>query len=120
MNSKLSNEFQPFQCCPTNCLSGWRRLDDRWGIAYWLEDTGLLHLRLDRPERALQLVGAAAALREQIGAPRPPAYDEQLDKRLLPARQALGEGATAAADETGRALDLDQAIDLALAFDSGA
>ncbi len=117
--AREERDFQQAERLYAESIGGWRELDDRWGISYWLEDTGLLQLRLDRPQRAMQLMGAGTALREQIGAPRPPAYDTILVKKLFPARQALGEETADLAMKTGQALELDEAIELALAINNG-
>ena len=70
------------------------------------------------PESALQLIGAATALREEIGAPRPPAYASQLEKALMPARLALGEDVAIAAEQAGKAFSQEQAIEMALSENS--
>ena len=66
-----------------------------------------------QPERALQLAGFAAALRETIGAALSPAEQARVDRMIAPARAALPE-AGADAWETGRALQLERALALAL------
>jgi hypothetical protein len=68
----------------------------------------------DQPRRALRLVGAAAALRDSIGAPISPAYLEKLEAMVGPARQALGDTAAAAAEAEGQAMPLEEAIGEAL------
>jgi hypothetical protein len=96
-------------------IDGWRYLDDRWGMAYWLEDLALLRWRQGAPYQALQLVSAAAVLREAIGAPRPPAYQAKLEASLAPAVQALDQAARSDAQAAGAAMSLGQAVDFALA-----
>jgi adenylate cyclase len=91
-----------------------RELDDRLALAYLFEALGCLSAAQDEPERAMQLVGMAATLRETIGAPLPPAEASRLQDRLAPARAALGEEALRTAENTGRALSLDEAIELAV------
>jgi adenylate cyclase len=90
-----------------------RDLGDGWAIAYLLEDIGGLAALQGQPGRALRLSGAAAALRETINAPLPPAEQDKLERMLAPARQALGETATASAVAEGRAMSMEQAIDMA-------
>ncbi len=91
-----------------------RELDDRLALAYLFEAIGCLSAAQNEPERAMQLVGMAATLRETIGAPLPPAEASRLQDRLAPARAALGEEALRTAENTGRALSLDEAIELAV------
>ena len=89
-------------------------MDDRLALAYLFEAIGCLSAAQDEPERAMQLVGMAATLRETIGAPLPPAEASRLQDRLAPARAALGEEALRIAENSGRALSLDEAIELAV------
>jgi hypothetical protein len=64
---------------------------------------------------ALRLAGAGSALRDEIGAPRGPADQQELDTQLRASRDSLGENASAAWD-AGRRTGLDSAIEEALAF----
>jgi non-specific serine/threonine protein kinase len=64
-----------------------------------------------RPERALRLAGAAAALRAAMGAALLPPDRARQERRLRPARRALRRaGAARAAWAAGRALPLAQAV----------
>ena len=67
------------------------------------------------PERALRLAGAAAALREVIGAPAPPVWRDRRERTLELAHRALGERAAAAAWAAGRGLSPEAAVAEALA-----
>ena len=91
-----------------------RELGDQTAIAYLIEDYGGLAAAEASHARALQLGGFAAALRESIGAPLPPAEQARVDRMLAPSRQALPESTVTAEWEAGRSLALEQAIDLAL------
>ncbi len=91
-----------------------RELGDQTLIAYLFEDYGGVAAAEQKPERALQFVGFAAALRETIGAPLPPAEQARVDRMIAPARQALQESTAITAWDTGRSLTLDQASTLAL------
>ncbi|HEV2122651.1 MAG TPA: tetratricopeptide repeat protein, partial [Chloroflexota bacterium] len=62
------------------------------------------------PHRAARLWGAAAALREALGAPLPPADRAKLEPMIAAARAQLDEAAWAAAWAEGRAMSLEQAI----------
>jgi adenylate cyclase len=90
-----------------------RELGDQTAIAYLIEDYGGLAAAESKPERALQLAGFAAALRDSIGAPLPPAEQARVDRMLAPARETLPEALATAEWETGRTLELEQAIELA-------
>jgi class 3 adenylate cyclase/Tfp pilus assembly protein PilF len=91
-----------------------RELGDQTAIAYLIEDYGGLAAAEAQPQKALQLAGFAAALRELIGAPLPPSEQARVDRMIAPARTALPEPAATAAWETGRSMALEQAIELAL------
>jgi len=91
-----------------------RELGDQTAIAYLIEDYGGLAAAEAQPEKALRLAGFAAALREAIGAPLPPSEQARVDRMIAPARAALTEAAGTAEWETGRMLELEQAIQLAL------
>jgi adenylate cyclase len=94
-------------------LQIYRTLGDRRMLSYLLENIGALLALQGDGERALQLVGAAAALRSALGTPLSTAEQAQLDEVLDPVRQTLG-AAAASAWTTGHALALDAAINLAL------
>jgi hypothetical protein len=64
--------------------------------------------------RAVRLWGAAAALRDAIGTPHPPASRDRYLQAVATVRAALGETAFAAAWEHGRSLSLSQAVAEAL------
>jgi len=70
-----------------------------------------------RPERSLRLAGAAAALRQSVGAPLPPAERARLDNNLEAARQAVSNLAGAAAWMEGWATSAEKAIAYALSPD---
>ena len=73
----------------------------------------MLAVLLGEPAVALRLAGAGAAVREETGAPRGPADQDELDTQLAPAREALGDRADAV-KEAGRLGGLDDAIRTAL------
>jgi DNA-binding NarL/FixJ family response regulator len=66
------------------------------------------------PSRATRLFGAAASLREEIGAPRPPAFRAYCERDLATARRQLDEAAFEKARTEGRAMGLQAAIEYAL------
>jgi tetratricopeptide (TPR) repeat protein len=84
-----------------------RESGDRVGLAHALEI--LAHLLVgDEPSRAVRLMGAAARLRESIGALVLPREREQQDKWLPAARARLGDEAFASAYATGRVMPVDE------------
>jgi class 3 adenylate cyclase/tetratricopeptide (TPR) repeat protein len=100
------------------CLRAHRDRDDKWALAFLLEDVGRLAALTGRPELALELLGAADALREQIGAPRAAALEREILDELAPAATALAAGQRSAARARGRALGPAAAIAAALSLDT--
>jgi predicted ATPase/class 3 adenylate cyclase len=94
-------------------LGIYRLLGDSCALAYLLEDVGRLAAAEGATDLSLCLAGAAAALRQEIGAPLTASESEQLEAALAPSRKALAAKAQHAWDK-GSSLSLDQAIDLAL------
>jgi tetratricopeptide (TPR) repeat protein len=109
--------------------------DEVQALALLRESLALLHKRKNRlmPEsleraawiaadqgrhhRATRLFGAAAALRENIGAPMPLGDMPLHEPRLQAVKAALGEATFAALWDEGRAMSLDQAVEYALSDD---
>jgi tetratricopeptide (TPR) repeat protein len=98
-----------------NALRVYHDQIEKWALAFMFEDTAVVAVLAGEPALALQLAGAGAALREEIGAPRGPADQAELDAQLAQARETLGT----AADEAfagGHLLELDDAVAAALGF----
>lgn len=89
-------------------------LGDRWMLAYLLENIGGLLSLQGEAQRALQLAGAAAALRDTLGTPLSATEQSHLNQALEPARTQLGTAVAQVAWETGLNLTLSQAINTAL------
>jgi len=64
-----------------------------------------------RMERAAQLCGTTAALREDMGWPLPPAKRAEHDRTVSAIRRALGERAFEEAWAKGHALPSEEAIE---------
>ena len=94
-------------------LRTFRTYDDRWALSILLEDVGLLAVRVGN-DRAIELVEAAAALRQEIGASHAPALEEELRGQLAPSLVALGPARAGQARAYGRSLGLAEAVELAL------
>jgi hypothetical protein len=72
------------------------------------------HALVSKPERAARLLGAAAALREVLGAPVPAREREDHDRAVAALRTALGETAFAEDWTAGEALPVEKAVAEAL------
>ena len=92
-----------------------RALGDRSAIAISLEGMAEVVAALGGAIRAARIWGATERLRTDIGAPLRPAWRRHCDRSVAAARTALGDdGAFDRAWQEGRALTLEQAMDLAL------
>jgi predicted ATPase/serine/threonine protein kinase len=88
-----------------------RELNHRRGIARLLECSACSAAAQLEAERSLRLAGAAAALRQNIGAPLTPAEQVKLEAALKPARQVLTNAVAARAWSDGSALPVEKAIE---------
>jgi len=93
-------------------LEMFRDLGDRRSLCMVYEAIALL-LAGSAPLDALRLVGAADAFRQGIGSPRSAADGARIEEELGDARSRLGLDASSAEQE-GRALAFDAAVELAL------
>lgn len=82
-----------------------------------VEHLGWVAALTQQPSAAATLLGAADRLREVIGAPIPPAYRARNAYYLKVGKDQVDESVWSAAWMRGRALPLDEALDLALALD---
>jgi len=96
-------------------LKTFQQLEHKRGIARLLECCACSAAVQQQAERALRLAGAAAALRQNIGAPLTLAEQAKLHAILEPARQALANSASATAWLEGWDMPLDHAIEEVLA-----
>ena len=69
-------------------------------------------------EYSLRLAGAAAALRQRLGAPPAPGEQSRLEKALEFARQTLSDAAGLTAWMEGWAMPVEQAVQEALGYDA--
>jgi predicted ATPase len=88
-----------------------QELEHKRGIARVLECFACAAAAQFHAERSLRLAGAAAALRQNIGAPLTPAEQAKLEVILDPARQALANTSGATAWLEGWTLPPEKAID---------
>ena len=91
-----------------------QNLGHKRGIARVLECVALNAAAQLQAERALRLAGAAAAVRQRIGAPLIPAEQSQLEKKLEPVRKGLTDAAGLQAWSSGWEMSPEQAVNEAL------
>ena len=89
-------------------------LGHKRGIARTLELLAMSAASQSNAEQALHLAGAAAALRDQLGAPLSPAEHTKLEKALEFARRTLGTVTGMAAWMEGWAMPIEQAVQEAM------
>jgi class 3 adenylate cyclase/tetratricopeptide (TPR) repeat protein len=100
-------------------LHAYRAYDDRWGLAFLLEDIAVVAARCADAHSALELIGAADALREALGAPRAPSLAQEIERELAAARASIPEHEALAHRARGRSRDLAAAVDHALVLCEG-
>jgi hypothetical protein len=91
-----------------------RELGQRLGMAECLEGLATLAVGAEQAAAALRRLGAAAALRAALGAPRPPVGRDVAATTLARLRAEVGDAAGAAALAEGRTWPLDRAVEEAL------
>ena len=92
----------------------WQKLGHRAAIAHQLECFAFLAKAHEEPERALQLLGAAEILREKINIHMQPPERAEYEREVRDLRAIMTELEFATLWAQGRALTMEQAIDLAL------
>ncbi len=110
------NEARRLYCDSVKRFEG---VGHKRGIAKVLENIAASAAAQSRPEHALRLAGAAAALRQGLGAPLTPAEQAALDRAIQPARNALGSDAGLGLWMEGWSMPLDQTLNAALGESSG-
>jgi predicted ATPase len=95
-------------------LKAFQELDHKRGVARLLECCACSAAMELQAERSLRLAGAAAALRQNIGAPLTPVEQSKLESILDPARQALSNTAGAMAWLEGWSMPVGKAVEEAL------
>jgi non-specific serine/threonine protein kinase len=97
------------------CLAAAQQISDSRRIAECLEGFGELAAASGRAERAARLLGAAQAVRDAHGSTLQPVNRPIHASSLAAARQALGDAAFSDAWDAGRAMQLEHALEEALA-----
>jgi len=88
-----------------------QELEHKRGIARLLECFACSAAAQFQAERSLRMAGAAAALRQNIGAPLTPAEQSKMEASLHPARQALSNAAGATAWLEGWSMLPEKAVE---------
>jgi non-specific serine/threonine protein kinase len=89
------------------------------GVAESLEGIAALAAAQQQPSPAIQLAGAAASIRDGSGSPLTPMRRMMLDRWLVPLQQTVSQDTFCLNWQAGRAMCLDQALELALAVAHG-
>lgn len=89
------------------------RLGDLWAVAYSLDDQALLELAEGRYERGFRLAGAAAELREALGARPVQPWRDKVASAMAAARRTVGARWRAWQQE-GRGMAVEHAVAYAL------
>ncbi len=87
-------------------------------VANLLESYGFIALAEEEPERAARLLGAADAQRGQIQIPMRNYEQMEYDQAVAALREQLDPAAFKTAWESGRRLDVDQAVNYAVTFNA--
>ena len=98
----------------------WQRIGHRAAVAHQLECMASLAMQAEQPARAARLFGAAEALREKVRIPMTIPEREEYERTVASLRSGTDAAAFASVWAEGRALNMDQAILLAVAPPSGA
>jgi non-specific serine/threonine protein kinase len=98
----------------SQALSASQELEDKSSVAACLVGLAGIIGILNEARRAVQLFGAAEALREVIGADIPPGDQPEYERNLVLVRRQLDPATLEACWNEGRALSLEQAVALAL------
>ncbi|MFN2134500.1 MAG: ATP-binding protein [Candidatus Promineifilaceae bacterium] len=93
----------------------WRELGHLAAVANQLESFAFIALAEDRLVRAARLLGAAQALRETLSSSMTPEEQRDYDEQVVALEAALDRDTLREAWEAGRALDIDAAVEYAIA-----
>ena len=93
-------------------LHAFRSLGHQRGVARQLEALSRCAGNQSRHEAAVRLAGAAATIRQRIGAPNKPLEREKVERTLAQARAGLGDEAYGTAWKEGHSAPLDRILGL--------
>ena len=112
--SAAERDYQNAEKLYSESITMFQELGHKRGVARVLECFAVNAAAQRRPEQSLRLAGAAAALRQRIGAPLIPAEQSRLEKKLEPARNMLKNTAGLEAWSSGWEMSLEEAVREAL------
>ena len=115
--SRDQKDYPTSQSLYRESMSVFQELGHKRGIARLLECFACSAASRLKPERALRLAGASAALRRMLGTPLPPAEQAKLERSLEPARQSLSNTGASAAWLEGWVMPMEKAIQVAIEND---
>ena len=95
-------------------LQGWQDFGNRAAIAHQLECFGFIAIADEEPQRAIKLFGGAEALREIIQSPMTDQERIEYEQAVSQLRPTLAGTEFDATWAEGRAMSMEQAIQLAL------
>jgi predicted ATPase/class 3 adenylate cyclase len=95
-------------------LPKWKDLGHRAAVAHELECIAYILSRKEEPERAASLLGTAEEIRRVIDTPRTRAEEVEYGKEVAMLREMLGETSLEKKWGEGRAMTMEQAIQLAI------
>ena len=110
----LMSNLEESHALLTECLPILRDLDDKPGIAHWLEVFANLERVRSRPERAVLLHFTAEELREQIETKLPPIEQETVDRSMREVAVLIGTETFERIQIEGRRCGMDAAIRIAM------
>jgi len=113
---RQASESSDARACLVEGLLLARQGGSRWDLARGLEVVVEVAAAEGQGELALQLAGAAAALRDRMGTQPWPSERARLDAAMTRARQRLTEDAADVAWMQGGSSPVDEALAMALAF----
>ncbi len=109
--AREQRNYPTAHCMYRESIKIFQELDHKRGIARLLECFACSAAAQLEAERSLRLAGAAAALRQNIGAPLTAAEQAKLEAVLHPARQALTHTVSVTAWSEGWALPAEKAVE---------
>jgi hypothetical protein len=92
----------------------WQKLGHRAAVAHQLECFAFLAKASEKAEQAAHLLGAAEILREKINIPMQPTERVEYEQEVADLRKGMDEKVFTSIWAEGRAMTMEQAIDLAL------
>jgi predicted ATPase len=95
-------------------ILAWQDLGHRAAVAHQLECFAFIAVSQEDNQRAVQLLRAAGALRENIGAPMSRSELDEYDQAVATLRRNLNEASFAAAWEKGYSMSMEDAVAYAL------